>query len=99
MKLNFSPIELVYVLRGIFLGKKILLVNDNDEFINNQFLHFLTYVYHNSFEFRIKIENNQVYKNNKKQYREYLIIDKERIVKDKGKIIFPKNCFLLLVEK
>lgn len=90
IKLNISEVLMVYVVRAVFLGRKIVIISDQ-EFLYNHIKNFFQYIFEKSFEFDIDIISEEDYKKNKGQYKEHLVFKNLEIVRDKNKIINPKK--------
>ena len=89
ISINLNAIWLTYVIRGCFNKKKILILNDR-EFLYSHFMNFFEFIFKDSFKIDISFENKESYKNNKKNYKDYLIIDGGHVLNDKDKILKPK---------
>jgi len=90
IKLNIPELLMAYVFRTIFLGKKVLLISEQ-EFLYNHVINFFKHVMQNAFEFDITVINDEEYKKNKNDYKKHLIFKKREIIRDKDKIINPKQ--------
>ncbi|MCK4480957.1 MAG: hypothetical protein KAV01_10550, partial [Candidatus Lokiarchaeota archaeon] len=90
IKLNIPEVLMVYVVRAVFLGRKIVIISDQ-EFLYNHTKNFFRYIFEKSFEFDIDIISEEDYKKNKGQYKEHLVFKNLEIVRDKNKIINPKK--------
>ncbi len=90
IKLNIPEVLMVYVVRAVFLGRKIVIISDQ-EFLYNHIKNFFQYIFEKSFEFDIDIISEEDYKRNKGQYKEHLVFKNLEIVRDKNKIINPKK--------
>ncbi|MFX1277421.1 MAG: hypothetical protein ACFE9Z_04735 [Promethearchaeota archaeon] len=95
IKLNIPEMLMVYTLRAIFLGKKILIISDQ-EFLFNHIKNFFKNVTEDTFNFELNIALEMEYKKNKNLYTEYVIFKNREVVKDDENIINPKE---LEVEK
>ena len=90
ISLNLPALSLSYILRACFNGRKILLINDLEVMIDH-LKNFFNYIFEESFNFDISIEKIKHYKENKKKFKEYIIINKDRIVSDKEKLLNIKS--------
>ncbi|MFX1273844.1 MAG: hypothetical protein ACFFBP_13915 [Promethearchaeota archaeon] len=90
IKLNLLPSLMVNVLKGIFMGKKIIIISHN-EFISNNFLGFFKNITNDSFPLELRAADRVEYKKNKKLYKDSLILDSTSVINDKDKIINEKN--------
>ena len=90
IKLNIPDILMMYLLRAIFFRKKALILSDQ-EFLYNHIINFFKYITNNSFEFDIKLMSESDYKNNKNEFKDYLIFKNQQVIRDNEKIINPKE--------
>lgn len=90
IKLNIPDTLMTYVFRAIFLGKKALILSDQ-EFLYNYIINFFKYITQNSFEFDLKIISEMDYKKNKNEFEDYLIFKNREVIRDKNKVINPKG--------
>jgi len=90
IKLNIPDTMMTYVFRAIFLGKKTLILLDQ-EFLYNHIINFFKYITQNSFNFDIEIMSEMDYRNNKIEFEDYLIFRNRKVIRDKEKIINPKG--------
>jgi hypothetical protein len=81
---------MTYVFKAIFLRKKALILLDQD-FLYNHILNFFKYITQNSFEFELKIMSELDYRHKKEEFEDYLIFRNRKIIRDKEKIINPKE--------
>lgn len=90
INLNLHPLTLAYIIRSVLLKKKILLLSQ-DEFIHSHLRNFFNIIFKDSFEIDLSIEKSEVYKNNKKDYKDYVIFEDNKVVQDKRKILNNKK--------
>jgi hypothetical protein len=90
IKLNIPDILMAYVLKTIFLGKKAVMISDQ-EFLFNHIKNFFRNIMEHSFEFDLKILLETDYKKNKGEYKDYIVFKNREIIRDKEKIIDPKS--------
>ncbi|MFX0021127.1 MAG: hypothetical protein ACFE9S_02295 [Candidatus Hermodarchaeota archaeon] len=90
IKLNIPDTLMTYAFRAMFLGKKALILLDQ-EFLFNHILNFFKYISQNSFDFELKIMSEMDYRENKIEFEDYLIIRNRKVIKDDDKIINPKE--------
>ena len=93
IKLNLPALLITYVLKSIFIKKKIVLIFE-EEFLYNHILNFFKYITHNTFEIDISIISKEDYNQNSKIYKENLVYDGTEIVKKVKKNINPKKLAL-----
>ncbi|MFX1502254.1 MAG: hypothetical protein ACFFDH_14930 [Promethearchaeota archaeon] len=90
IRLNLPEILIAYIIRAIFLGKKIIVIS-NQEFLFAQFNDFFRYIFEKSFEFEMDFISEKEYEKKNQQYEEFLVFKKSEIIQDKNKIINPKK--------
>ena len=90
IKLNIPDMLMAYVFKTIFVGEKALILSDHD-FLYNHIMNFFKYIMQNSFEFDLVITSELEYKQNKNDYEDYLIFKDRKVIRDKNKIINPKE--------
>lgn len=95
IKLNLSANLITYVLKSIFYNKKIAIISDLS-FLNDHIHNFFTQLIDGSFDAYISVISENEYKSNKKDYKEHIVLDGKKIIRDDEKIIKPKK---LKVEK
>jgi hypothetical protein len=81
---------MVYTLRAIFLGKKILIISDQ-EFLFNHIKNFFKNVTEDTFDFDLNITLEMEYKKNIDLYNEHIVFKNREVVKDNKNIINPKE--------
>lgn len=95
IKLNLSANLITHVLKSIFLNKKIAIVTDLT-FLNKHILNFFKQLIDGSFDAYISVISEDEYKSNKKNYKDSIVLDGKKVVRDDEKTINPKK---LKVEK
>ncbi|MFX1393711.1 MAG: hypothetical protein ACFFAH_09055, partial [Promethearchaeota archaeon] len=95
IKLNMPPMLLTFVIKSIFLKQKIVIIEDQ-EFLHKHIYNFFKYITQNTFEPNIAIVTEEMYKNNKKNYKDSMVFDHITILRNINKFINPKK---LSVEK
>ena len=95
IKLNIPEKLMVSIFRGIFLGRKIILIS-KDQFIHDQIINFFGYAMQDLFDVNIIFMSEAIYLKTKNVYDEYLVFKKSIIIHDKNKVIDSKK---LSVEK
>jgi hypothetical protein len=88
ISINLNALTIAYIIRGILQKKKILLLTDI-EILTNYILNLMMFIFTNYFDYDILILNRSDYKKNKKFYKNHLILEDKKIVKDKSKILAP----------
>jgi len=90
IKLNVSANLMTYILRSLFLKKKILIISD-ETFLNNIILNFFNYIAQDNFDIDISIISKEEYKQDKKIYKDYMVFEGNEIVNNVKKLINPKK--------
>lgn len=100
IKYNLPQEAIANILRAIFVKKKILFLFGQDHLCIH-FENFFKWITERSFEIQLEFTNKTHYRANKKQYKDYLVLKKNQVVRDKEKIIDPKSMkeLYLLVDK
>jgi len=92
IKINLSAILLANTLKVIFLGKKfILILEDQQQFLHEHLNNFYEYITQNSFKLELKIISKKEYDENKNNYKDYLVFDSKDIINDVNKVLNPKK--------
>ena len=89
IKMDLKALNLTYLLHCAFVNKKTLLLID-EKFLYKHLLNFFKFIFKDSYEVDISIEENEAYEENKKKYKDFVVLSKEKIIRDKMKIIKPK---------
>ncbi|MFX1377968.1 MAG: hypothetical protein ACFFA4_02650 [Promethearchaeota archaeon] len=90
IKLNIPDILMAYLFRAMFLGKKTLILSDQ-EFLYNHILNFFKYITQNSFDFDLKMMSEMDYKKNRNYFEDYLVFKNREVIRDKDKVINLKD--------
>ncbi|MFX1392292.1 MAG: hypothetical protein ACFFAH_01845 [Promethearchaeota archaeon] len=95
IKLNINAMLLTYVIKSIFLKQKIVLIMDQ-EFLFNHIKNFFRYITQDCFKTDVKIIKSDDYKNNKKSYKDAMVFENNKIIRNNKNLINLKK---LSVEK
>ncbi|MBY9007954.1 MAG: hypothetical protein KGD63_14530 [Candidatus Lokiarchaeota archaeon] len=95
LKLNFSASLLAYILRCIFLNKKLVLLS-NERFLYCHIKSIINYITIDNFNYTIEILQSNEFIQKMENYRDYIILEGNKIVQDKENIINKK---ILKVER
>ncbi len=96
VKLNLPASVIFFITRAIFLRKKILLVSDKKH-LYDHYLKFFNYITEKSFGIDLSFTTKILYKLNRKNFREFVVIGEDKeIIQDKKKILDIKK---LKIEK
>ncbi|TFG01090.1 MAG: hypothetical protein EU541_00430 [Promethearchaeota archaeon] len=82
--LNIKALEIVYILNGILMKKKILFIHDNDV-IYNPLYNMIEFIFHDNFHYDFSILNQYEYRKDKKSYKKHEVIYMDNILKNKKK--------------
>lgn len=89
LTLNLSALWLTNILRACFFKKKILVINDLSS-LDPHIMNFINFIFQDTFDIDITINQNANYKRFKKNYKDHIVIDKDSIINDKERILSPK---------
>ena len=89
IKLNMTPKTLIFILRSLFLKKKVLIISD-DDFLNSQFQKFFELIFADSFKTDLMFLVAENYKKGNFK-KDFVILHGAKIVKDKHKILDLKK--------
>jgi hypothetical protein len=95
IKLNVSANLMTYILRSLFLKKKILIISE-ETFLNNIIHNFFKYLTQNNFDIDISMISKEKYNQEKKQYKDCMVFEGSEIINNVKKLINPKK---LSIEK
>lgn len=90
IKLNLPASLIAYLLKSILLGQKVLILNDQS-YLYEHLQNFIEYITENSFDTNYEIAPREKYINNKKQYKDFIILERNEIVNDKKKLLSEKK--------
>ena len=77
-------------LKEFFLKKKILIIFDN-EFLRGYLYQFLQYITEGTFSHEVVLLSRKTYPKVKKEYKNYIILENSKVIKDKDKILNQKK--------
>lgn len=90
IKKNLSALTIASLLRAFLLKKPFLLLSDDEKLIEH-LKAFFSFVSQDNFEYNFKVINREFYKKNKKQFKNYIVIDGKKVLNDKSKLLDPKK--------
>jgi hypothetical protein len=90
ISINLNALWLTFIIRSGFFKKRILIINEMDT-LKPHLINFFNFIFQNSFEIDISLEKREVYKKDKTRYKNYIIIDGNKVINDKEKIMKPKK--------
>lgn len=88
--INIPALTLAYLLKCGFYGKKLLYIS-NIETVQKYLFNFYRYIFKDTFNIDLTTMSREDYNKSKKRYKDYLIIDHNRILQDKENILKPKE--------
>ena len=100
IKINLYPTLLINTLRGVLHGKKVAILYQQ-EFVKIQFMKFFEYIMEGTYKPEIVVISNKDFKNDKKDYKNYLVFEGSKIIQDKEKFNLNKKLKLenVIVQK
>ena len=84
---------LTYILNSLFLKQKIVLIS-NQEFLFEHISNFFKYITKDSFDINITIMNENEFKDNKKQFKDFMVFKSTQIIRNFKKLINPKKLYV-----
>ena len=90
IKLNLPAILITYILKSIFLKKKILIILE-EEFLYGHIINFFKYITQGAFITDISLISKEGYEQKSKNYKDYMVFDGIEIIKNIKKAINPKK--------
>ncbi|MFX1274782.1 MAG: hypothetical protein ACFFBP_10930 [Promethearchaeota archaeon] len=88
--LNYSASWLAKIMRCCFYKTKFVMINDV-QILNSHIINLFEFIFQNTFDINLVIINHKDYRENKKLYKDYIIIDKEKVENDKNKILKSRS--------
>ena len=88
--LNFNASWVARILRCCFYRAKFVIINDLN-FLTSHIINLLEFIFQNAFEINVTIMSSEDYKKHKKNYSDYVVLDKEKILNDKKKILKTRS--------
>ena len=90
IKINIPSKLLSFILRSIFIKKKVKIISD-DSFLISHILNFFKFITHDTFNFDISIISTDECENNKDEYSDCMIFNNLEIINNVDDIINPKD--------
>ena len=90
IKINLPPKLLSYIIRSIFLKKKVIIISD-DSFLISHILNFFKFITQDTFNFDITIISPEECESNKDEYKDYMIFNNLEIINNVDDAINPKD--------
>jgi hypothetical protein len=95
IKLNLHALTLSIIFKSIFLKQKIILLLEQ-EFLYKHIYNFFEYITKDTFDIYIILTPNKEYKDNKKKYKDAIVLENNKLIQNPKKVI---NLRKLDVEK
>ncbi|MHA1758212.1 MAG: hypothetical protein ACTSVV_15670 [Promethearchaeota archaeon] len=90
LRLNLTNFIMCAIFKSIVTKKKLLILS-NEVFLSEHLLNFIKFITKDTFDFDITLISPDEYKNNKKDYNDYIVVDNKKIIVDKNKEINAKK--------
>jgi hypothetical protein len=90
IRINIPALLIAHIIRASFYGKKVIILSDQD-FLYNHISNFFKFISRESFDLDLSIISEEEYKANKKIYKNGLILEGIKIIRDPDKIISSKK--------
>lgn len=88
--LNFNASWVARILRCCFYRAKFVIINDLN-FLTSHIINLFEFIFQNAFEINVTIMSSEDYKKYKKNYNDYVILDKDKVLNDKKKILKTRS--------
>ncbi len=88
--MNFTTDLLKYIFRIIFFRKKAIIL-ENDDFLINNLANLLNYLTEDSFNYDILFYSKEKYQTVKKSYKDYVVIEKDKIINNPSKFLSKRK--------
>lgn len=95
IRFNISAIQLTYILKSFLMKQKIVIILEQ-EFLYDHIHNFFKYITKGSFEPDISITTKEMYDNEKKKYKDSIVLEGYKLLNNPKKIIDTKD---LAIEK
>jgi len=90
LSINLNSFLLTSVITACFHKKKILILWDHD-FLKSHILNFFNFIFKDTFEVDVSLKKRKIYEKNKKMFKDYIIIENDKVINDKSGILKPKT--------
>ena len=90
IKLNIVPSLMINIIKCALFGKKVVILSDQD-FLSTHYKNFFEYIMEDTFETEIVILQRNIFKKDKKKYKEFIVFDGINVNQDKAKFINSKK--------
>jgi hypothetical protein len=90
IKMNFNALPLAVAIHGCVSKQKVLILVD-EEFLHDHLLNFFNYIFRDNFNIDISVKVSKHYESDKKKFKDFLVMDSEKILKVKDKHVKNKE--------
>ncbi len=90
IKINIPVHPFIYAIKGCLNNEKVLFLNENDV-LRIHLSNLFNFIFQDVFEINIMIEKRETYEDNRDNYKDFLIFDNSKIIRDKNKILTKKK--------
>jgi hypothetical protein len=90
IKMDITALNLTYMLHCALVNEKLLLLID-EKFLHDHLMNLFKFIFKDSYDIDISIQESEIYKEDKKKYKGFLVLSKNEIISDKTKVIKPKK--------
>jgi len=90
LSLNFNASWFAQILRCCFFRVKFVIINDL-KFLTSYVINLLEFIFQYAFEINVTIINSEDYNKYKKNYIDYVVLDKDKVLNDKKKILKTRS--------
>ncbi|MHA2122184.1 MAG: hypothetical protein ACW990_13355, partial [Promethearchaeota archaeon] len=90
IKMNISELMMALIFKGIFLGKDIILIY-NDQFLANRIINFFNYVKNDLFKQNIIAMPKSDYRDKWEDYDDHLVLEKAVVLRNNNPLIDLKK--------
>lgn len=92
--LNLHATQMAYILKSIFFKKRVAIILDDLRYgskLNSEILEFIQFITQDSFNSDVSVLSNKMYQRNRKKYKEYIVLEGNKIYKDVNNILNSKK--------
>ena len=90
IKINFNALPLAVAIHGCIFNQKVLILVDK-EFLHDHLLNFFNYLFKDNFDIDISIKISKTYESDKKKFKDFLVMDSQKIIRTKDKHVKDKE--------
>lgn len=90
IKLSYSENFITNLLRAVLFNKKVLVLTDQIN-LASHINDFFKFIAENTFKFDIQFKVKKYYQDNKKELKDYIVFDSNKLIQDKDKVMDQKK--------